>query len=122
MKKRKKKMLSRLGGRKVFGFILILAASVYIELTKDAGISQNLVMLLGVLYTAFVAGNVAVKKKGAKSSGSLDADKIRGEMKAEIEANVAQVYKTVEGVQSNMDNVKKTLGAVAQQVITRNNG
>jgi hypothetical protein len=64
-------MLRKVGGRKLILAFFLTITGVLVELFSAKGLTQNLLVMFGTIYTGFAVGNVAETMSGHKTEVSL---------------------------------------------------
>jgi hypothetical protein len=118
-------LFDKLGGRKFVGFVLLAAAGLAIELTREGGISVNMAAFLVGVYTIYSASNAAITNKALGIEASMH-DEVGGPPPAanneEVLQQLASLKQQLEGSPVVAEQVKLVLEQISNAIQSLNAG
>lgn len=80
--------IESIGGRKFIGFVLLISASIAVEVYAKAGLTTTMAAFLGTLYTAYAATNAIITTKTAAAAS--EQPERRPEAQQPVSDDIAQ--------------------------------
>lgn len=103
--------MNRIGGRKVFFSIVVLAAGVAIDLSTERGLSQNLMVLMLSVLGMYATSNVVTKKISGNSAPQASVDNY---VESQERLNEHEQY--LSGIMTSVESLQKQVAASNQRV------
>lgn len=90
-------MISRIGGRKAVGALVLVSVGAAVDLTTQRGLSEHFLALLSLVYISYTAGNSFSKFAAAKvtQDKSKEAEVLAQQQLAQAVQELNQQYKVV---------------------------